>query len=268
MKLPWFGPPKWQDPDPAVRLEAVRRLSDQAVLAEVATTDPAREVRLAAVAQLSDPERLASIALGATDENVDALARLTTEAQIVRVARTAVSTEVRCRAVARIDDRQILQRISGEDTEPIVRKQARVRLAAANPFRELLKTALNRLPVAPPLAPPAAKVYGSVDGVCDTLVGDNRFRVHGIVGHVNEPVTASPTSARQASTLEAVVSGATVLELLGNKSPEAAGADDSLNLSSYYHIEIRRTGESDFELKVTERESRAPFRGGGSNPPR
>lgn len=46
--------PKWKNSDWRVRLAAVRRLTDQAILAEVAATDPYRVVWLTALEKLED----------------------------------------------------------------------------------------------------------------------------------------------------------------------------------------------------------------------
>jgi hypothetical protein len=46
--------PKWRHSSPSVRLSAVKALTDQAVLAQVAKTDPAPEVRDAAAERLTE----------------------------------------------------------------------------------------------------------------------------------------------------------------------------------------------------------------------
>ena len=239
----FFGRPKWKNPDPQIRLQAVARLNDDAVLAELALTDENAEVRRAAAQRISDEERLAELAQENTDVNLAALDRLKEQRLIVQVARRAESADVRCRAVGRIEDPLIVQRISAEDTCPTVRRLAKARLVGPNNMWLFLKAVLTKLEVAQLKALETAENCADLDGICDTLAKDSRFHIHGVVGEV-----IPPTEPKQA----------TVVELLAN-SVDDPETTDTLKLSSYYHIEIRRTGENAFGLKVNQRESTPPF---------
>jgi tetratricopeptide (TPR) repeat protein len=53
--------PKWKHSNPSVRLDAVKRLTDQALLAQVVRTAPACEIRVGAVEKLTDQAALKSI---------------------------------------------------------------------------------------------------------------------------------------------------------------------------------------------------------------
>jgi hypothetical protein len=46
--------PKWKHSQPRVRRAAVEKLTDQALLGEIAKTDSDRDVRMAAVKELTD----------------------------------------------------------------------------------------------------------------------------------------------------------------------------------------------------------------------
>ncbi|MGI8672073.1 MAG: hypothetical protein ACR2LU_05655, partial [Luteitalea sp.] len=72
-----FRQPKWKHADPAVRLEAVQELGDEAqdVLRSLAREDADPGVRRRAVARVEDVPTLASVARGDMDEGVRAEAR-------------------------------------------------------------------------------------------------------------------------------------------------------------------------------------------------
>lgn len=243
-----LGRPKWNHPDPKVRGEAVALLDDDEILGVIARNDAEPEIRRIAVERISDPELLAEIACEKGATNLVALERLQDQRLIARVARRAESAEVRCRAVTRVQDELVVQRISAEDTNPMVRRQAKARLAGPNNTWLFLKAVLSKLEVAELKARNAAEVCADLDGICDRLASDARFQVHGFVAEPEQRPT--------------------VVELLANNAQDPA-VKETLKLSSYYHIEIRRTGENAFDLKVNERESRSPFAVAttGSTPP-
>jgi hypothetical protein len=56
-----FFRPKWKNSDPAVRLEAVKLLADQDILAEIASSDEAEEVRALAALRAAKPKRLSFV---------------------------------------------------------------------------------------------------------------------------------------------------------------------------------------------------------------
>ena len=96
--------PKWKHPDPAVRLAAVERLDDQAVLVVVATADADEDVRKAAVERLDDQVVLVEIATTDADEDVRkaAVERLDDQEVLVEIAATDADDEVRIAAVKRV----------------------------------------------------------------------------------------------------------------------------------------------------------------------
>ena len=267
MKLPFFAP-KWKHADPRIRLEAVTRLSDGAALVEVAESDQVREIRLAAVQRISDADALVQLARSKNDIATDALDRIAGQALILEVARRAETPEVRARAVTRLEDLQAIQRISTQDTNPMVRRVARARLAGPNTVRRLLQTVLKKMAIVPPGgADSGTRLQANLDGVCDALVADSRFRIHGLMGHVAEypgVVGAAAPVPEPSASMETVISGASVLELVANQNPDHT-AGGAYRLSSYYHIAIHRTGEDAFEVHVQQRESVAPFATPGSS---
>jgi hypothetical protein len=263
MNLPFFGQ-KWKHPDPQIRLEAVARLNDAAALVEMAGSDQVRDIRLAAVRRLTDSDLLVHLAKGRSDIATDALDRISDQQDILEIARQAESPEVRARAVTRVEDLQAIQRISTQDTNPVVRRMARARLTGPNTVRRLIETVLTQMAIVAEAGTDCdPRLRANLDGVCDALVADSRFRIHGLIGAVADHSGGAEAAAPSAS-VEAVISGATVLELLGNQNPDHA-AEDTYRISSYYHIEIRRTGEDAFEVFVQQRESVAPFPVAGSS---
>ena len=266
MKLPFFGP-KWKHADPSIRLEAVGRLGEVAALVALAEADPIRDIRLAAVRRLTDLDSLVHLAKGRSDIAPEALDRITDQQRVLEIARGAESPDVRARAVARVDDLEAIQRISTQDTNPTVRRVARARLAGPNTVRRLLKTVLTKLAiVADGGTGSATRLQANLDGVCDALVGDSRFRIHGLMGQVAEHpgVVGAIAPPASSASVETVISGATVLELVGNQNPDHT-AGGAYRLTSYYHIQIHRTGEDAFEVLVQQRESVAPFATPGSS---
>jgi hypothetical protein len=263
MNLPFFGQ-KWKHPDPKIRLEAIARLNDAAALVEMAESDQVRDIRLAAVRRLTDSDLLVHLAKGRSDIAIEALDRIADQPDILEIARQAESPEVRARAVTRVEDLQAIQRISTQDTNPMVRSVARARLTGPNTIRRLIETVLTKMAiVAEGGTDGGTRLQANLNGVCEALVGDSRFRIHGLLGHVADHTGGAEAAAPSAS-VETVISGATVLELVGNQNPDHT-ADDAFRISSYYHIEIRRTGEDAFEVFVQQRESVAPFPVPGSS---
>ena len=80
--------PRWRHSDAATRLDAISRLTNEAVLAGIAREDIDDSVRETAVARIEDPEVLARISLtgAATPAHFAAVAKLTDQTAIARIA--------------------------------------------------------------------------------------------------------------------------------------------------------------------------------------
>lgn len=237
MNLSFLVRPKWKDPDPAVRVAAVARLKDEDVLFEIAQHDTDCGVRTAALQRISDPHCLADIALGKSEMALPALDRLQDQDLLARVAERAESPEVRGRAVLRVRDPRVVHRIATQDTNAAVRTQARMRIAGPDSLRHFLKSVLTRLEVARERAGAAAEFCANLDGVCDALAADPRFRVRGVVGDIRESNGGAAPSPESST-----------VELLGD--PEGGTEGDATRSSSYYRIAVCRTGEDAFDLNV------------------
>ncbi len=130
-----------------VRLAAVRKITDQAVLAEFATTSPVREIRLAAIRGLIDQDALTNLA---------------------RQAKGAVE---RGAAVERLKDQRTLADIARKDPSRWVRQRAANCLTDEGQIAALV--AENRRELLPTLTAGGGIRHVTVDGkqVKETLLG-------------------------------------------------------------------------------------------------
>jgi hypothetical protein len=90
--------PAWRHADPAVRQDAVPRLTDQKAIEEIIANDPSAEVRLAAVEVATNQALLVRLALAGDALSLAAAGRLTDPAAITQVARSTPSSCARWRA--------------------------------------------------------------------------------------------------------------------------------------------------------------------------
>lgn len=105
-----------------VRLAAVRKITDQAVLAELATTAPVREIRLAAIRGLIDPDALVGLARhakGATERGA-AVERLQDQQALADIARHDSSKWVRLRAANSLTDQQLIAALVSENRKELL----------------------------------------------------------------------------------------------------------------------------------------------------
>lgn len=62
-----FKKPEWKDENPNVMLEAIKRMYDNKILAEIAKNDPDPKVRFQAVKNISNQSVLADVANNSSD---------------------------------------------------------------------------------------------------------------------------------------------------------------------------------------------------------
>lgn len=96
--------PKWQHSSAAVRKPAVKQLTDDTILANIAQNDPDHGVRLAAVTKIADTHRLARILHGEIDTDVwqTALARISDQTLLAEIQRCTTSAAVRTAVVKKL----------------------------------------------------------------------------------------------------------------------------------------------------------------------
>jgi hypothetical protein len=146
--------PRWQDPDPLTRADAVRQIpsQDQALLSDIARNDADARVRRSALRRLDDPRLLADLvgseadaeareeagdtllswAMGESEERAMAsLAAVADARRLLQLARSAKLASVRHAALARLDDPRSLVTLAKTAAEPAVRAQALGRLTDA-----------------------------------------------------------------------------------------------------------------------------------------
>jgi Domain of Unknown Function (DUF349) len=117
--------PRWKHADPAVRLEAVRELEDQAELAILAELDPDARVRRSATARISDPSVLGRI----TTTDADPEARDRAADRLLALATVSGPDEATARgAVAALADPRRLSVIAKSDASEAVRNAALTRI--------------------------------------------------------------------------------------------------------------------------------------------
>ncbi|MGE5835723.1 MAG: DUF349 domain-containing protein, partial [Acidobacteriota bacterium] len=117
--------PRWKHADPAVRLEAVRELEDQAELAILAELDPDARVRRSATARISDPAVLGRI----TTTDTDPEARDRAADRLLALATVSGPDEATARgAVAALADPRRLSVIAKSDASEAVRNAALTRI--------------------------------------------------------------------------------------------------------------------------------------------
>ena len=125
----------WEDPDPSVRAEAVRKIEDQALLTRIAGSDPDARVRRATLRRLNMPGAVAPLAHDAdADVREEALEALTAFAMGKDAALAAI-------AVAALDDARRLSRLAKSAPLPAVRESALSRIGEARTLAVIAKTA-------------------------------------------------------------------------------------------------------------------------------
>src|SRR5262245_35945716 len=125
----------WEDPDPSVRAEAVRKIDDQALLTRIAGSDPDARVRRATLRRLSMPGAVAPLVRDSdADVREEALEALTAFAMGKDPALAAI-------AVAGLDDARRLSRLARSAPLPAIRESALSRIEEARTLAGIAKTA-------------------------------------------------------------------------------------------------------------------------------
>jgi hypothetical protein len=139
--LDLFRPP-WKQSHWSVRERATKALTDQTLLAEIATTDRDERVRTSAVSNLTDLGLLAKIAR--SDEHKDvrqaAVKGLTDQTLLAKIAVADRAPEVRACAAAKLADQATLGRVAKMDQDPYVRAAAARKLTDERLLDELATT--------------------------------------------------------------------------------------------------------------------------------
>jgi hypothetical protein len=117
--------PRWKHADPAVRLAALRELTDPVELAIVAETDADARVRRATIAQLTDPAVIGRLASGDADEET----RDRAAERLVAIATNGGGPEVALAAARCLTDPRRLSVIARSDAAEMVCADALGRLA-------------------------------------------------------------------------------------------------------------------------------------------
>lgn len=113
-----------------VRVERVKTLTDQRLLAYVATRDNCEEVRKAAVERVDDQSVLADVATSDKSARMrgSAVERLTEQSVLAYVARNDLVDDVCRTAVWRLTDQRVLAHVARNDNKPWLRLAAVKRL--------------------------------------------------------------------------------------------------------------------------------------------
>jgi hypothetical protein len=224
--------PKWKHSDPAIRVEAVRRLDDQAVLESIVETDPDEKVRVAAIHGL------------------------TSQTAIARFAQSAESATVRESAVDRLEDRALLLRIGSLDPSATVRAHARAKCGGTGSASSHLREALAKLQVAERKAAQAAELCGTLDKVCEALSQDPRFFING--GFAPDAEDSGNVQLRDTTqvawTTATLPSNPVVARFVAQNRQPAGHAAAVAGTTRFYHVKVWRTEEDRFEVLAEEKQ--------------
>ncbi len=247
---------KWKHADPAVRLEAVRGLKDQRVLADIAANDTSDEVRLAAIATLTDQSALEKLACGDASHAAAAAAKLTDPKALARVGKTAAQMAARRQAVEGISDRDVLLGIAALDPDATVRSLARARAGgAADPAATYLRGMISGLSVATRTAIEPVEYSGTLADLCQALTQNPQFLINGEVvdedatGHASD---AAPTQAPW--TVPAFPMARTTVRFLAQTRTPWTTQTDEPEAMGFFHIKVWRTGEDRYDAVATKKQ--------------
>jgi hypothetical protein len=126
-----------------VRISATRRMNDQILLAEIARNNEEGLIRLAAVQALKDHIALAQVAKN--DESMvirmEAVKKIKDQTVLADIARADNHKDVRKAAVEKLKDQELLVQIARDDEDEDVRDAAkeRARLEGKEPMMEMIE---------------------------------------------------------------------------------------------------------------------------------
>jgi hypothetical protein len=247
--------PKWKQADPAVRLEAVRGLKDQRVLADIAANDASDQVRLAAIAALTDQAALEKLACGDASHAGAAAAKITDPKALARVGKSAAQVAARQQAVEGISDRDVLLSIAALDPDATVRSLARARVGGANPAATYLRGMISTLPVGVRAAVEPAEYSGTLDELCQALTQDPNFLINGEVVEEDATGHASVAAPTQAPwTVPAFPLARTTVRFLAQTRTPWKSDTSEPEATSFYHIKVWRTGEDKYDAVATKKQ--------------
>jgi hypothetical protein len=250
--------PKWKHSDPEIRKDAVSQLTDQALLTNILVSDKDDNVRVAAVRGITDQSFLAEIAKGGPPLNLPALERLSEAKWFIDVARNAEAPNVRAIAIDKIDDANALQRISACDSDPSIRLKAKLKHTGPDRMRDFIRKALSNLHVTEPDSGSTVDFSGNLTDVCGALLSDRRFRINGAVADSTEDFedfapAGSATARPRCQPGDAAWSPSQCVELLaGTSGLDTDPARDS-TLTVFYQIKIWRSGQDSFRGRLEQR---------------
>ncbi len=158
---------------PDVRLEAVGRIQDQPLLAELAKTDSSARVREAAVARIDDQRLLMSVALDGDhiDARIAAVERLESQEDLAEIVKARKNLTLMGACFAKITDRDILERIAADRTQSITARRMAVENFADESYLAEIAPA--------PSEGEAAKSPEEIDALIDRYGAARLVRVFG-----------------------------------------------------------------------------------------
>ncbi|MBD3170375.1 MAG: hypothetical protein GF307_12900 [candidate division Zixibacteria bacterium] len=108
--------PAYRSKDPEKRLEAVKELSEQDILAELAMKDKSPRVRMAAIARVEDQGLLMKIALDGDelDSRIAAVERIKSQEKIAEIIKARKNYELMGACFAQITSKAILEKIAND----------------------------------------------------------------------------------------------------------------------------------------------------------
>ncbi len=130
----------FNEEDAAIRMEAVKRLTDQYELSNVAFNEEDRDIRMEAVKRLTNQGELGIVAFNEEDAAIrmEAVKRLTDQEELGNVAFNEEDRGIRIEAVKRITDQYKLSDVAFNEEDPEIRLMVVEKLTDFNTLSDLV----------------------------------------------------------------------------------------------------------------------------------
>jgi phage terminase small subunit len=141
MSLLDFFRPEWKNSDYSVRVKAVERVSDQAVLKRIAITTKDYIIGKIALEKISDQEILKSIATNSKEPNIRniAIGKITNHAFIEKLIQNEVDLDSKRSVIEKLTNQQILIKIALNDKNESIREMSVQNIVDENVLTEIAK---------------------------------------------------------------------------------------------------------------------------------
>lgn len=188
-----FRTPKWKHEDAKVRLEAVKELDDQEILAEIAKNDSDKDVRKEAVKKISNESVLADIAENDSDKDVreEAVERIGDESILLNLAQNEGNWDARIKLtklhpeldidyndLKNMDDNELINVIKNNPQNNI-RVSAIEKLTNEDNLIYLVENYSNDFIIAAAIKNPNLKNTEVLNNICESIdLSDDTYSIY------------------------------------------------------------------------------------------